>query len=87
MVAQSTESRSLAVARTARFIALALLLVSYVAWLGQEFPVPSGRADLVRALRSDDPPAVEVGYDDDGVSLFWRTAPLVYREAGGGWSA
>ncbi|MGW4288305.1 hypothetical protein ACWEIK_15360 [Streptomyces sp. NPDC004673] len=80
MIARSRESRSFVVARAARFIALSLLLVSYAAWLGQEFPVPSGRADLVRALRSDDPPRVEVGYDDDGVSLFWRAAPLVYRE-------
>ncbi|MEU6098910.1 hypothetical protein [Streptomyces sp. NPDC047079] len=67
-------------ARTARLVALSLLVVSYVAWLFQEFPIPSAQEDLVKALRSGNPPAVEIGYDDNGVNLFWETAPLVYRE-------
>ncbi|MEV5989674.1 hypothetical protein AB0L85_32840 [Streptomyces sp. NPDC052051] len=67
-------------AGAARLAALLLLGVSYVAYLFQAFPIPSTQDDLVRALRSDRHPVVEVGYDDRGVNLFWETAPLVYRE-------
>lgn len=71
---------ALLLARLARLVALALLVVSYAAWLFQEFPIPATQEDLVKALRSGNPPAVEIGYDDNGVRLFWGTAPLVYRE-------
>ncbi|SOE53580.1 hypothetical protein SAMN05446589_0553 [Streptomyces sp. OV198] len=67
-------------ARTARLVALSLLFVSYVAYLCQEFPIPSTQEDLVKALRSDRPPVVEIAYDDRGVNLLWETAPLIYRE-------
>jgi hypothetical protein len=63
-----------------RLVALSLLFLSYVAYLCQEFPIPSTQEDLLKALRSDRPPVVEIGYDDDGVSLLWETAPLIYRE-------
>ncbi|MEU8031999.1 hypothetical protein AB0C13_25700 [Streptomyces sp. NPDC049099] len=77
-------SRSLGIStsltRAARFIALAVLGVSYVACLFQLFPIPSTQEDLVNALRSDRPPVVEIRYDDHGVNLLWETAPLIYRE-------
>ncbi|RPF37196.1 hypothetical protein EDD92_7260 [Streptomyces sp. TLI_185] len=61
-------------------MALSILFTSYVAFLCQEFPIPSTQEDLLKALRSDRPPVVEIGYDDHGVKLFWETAPLIYRE-------
>ncbi|MEU6403669.1 hypothetical protein [Streptomyces sp. NPDC046985] len=71
------------VVKSARLAALTLLVVSYAAFLCQEFPIPSSQGDLLRALKSDKPPAVEVSYDIpeyEGVSLFWATSPLTYRE-------
>ncbi|MFE0332228.1 hypothetical protein ACFW08_36615 [Streptomyces sp. NPDC058960] len=67
-------------AKTARVTALALLFVSYVAYLCQEFPIPSTQEDLLKALRSSKPPVVGIGYDDHGVNLHWETAPLIYRD-------
>ncbi|MFF3734929.1 hypothetical protein ACFYXM_32760 [Streptomyces sp. NPDC002476] len=67
-------------AAMARLVSLLLLIVSYAAYVCQAFPIPSTQEDLVRALRSDRPPAVEIGYDDRGVNLLWETAPLIYRE-------
>ncbi|WP_335932252.1 hypothetical protein [Streptomyces sp. PTD5-9] len=64
----------------ARLASLLLLIVSYAAYVCQAFPIPSTQEDLVGALRSDRPPAVEIGYDDRGVNLLWETAPLIYRE-------
>ncbi|KOV63100.1 hypothetical protein [Streptomyces sp. MMG1121] len=66
--------------KAARFIALAVLVASYVACLFQFFPIPSTQEDLLSALRSDRPPVVEIGYDDQGVNLLWEAAPLIYRE-------
>ena len=35
---------------------------------------------MAKALRSGSPPAVEIGYDDNEVDVFWQTAPRVHRE-------
>ncbi|MFH8473530.1 hypothetical protein [Streptomyces sp. NPDC018000] len=78
-IAQPLRSAKL-LATTARLVSLLLLIVSYAAYVCQAFPIPSTQEDLVSALRSDRPPAVEIGYDDRGVNLLWETAPLIYRE-------